>query len=372
MRLLDRYLLRELLIPLIYCLGGFLVFWIAFDLFTTLDTFQAKHLGPGDVAEYYAVRLPELMVTVLPVALLLGLLYALSNHARHHELVAIRAAGVSLWRMCAPYLGVGVFASLSLFGLNEFWAPGGSEAATRILNRHLRTEEKTEREWRRNLNFHNERDDRFWTIEAFHVPTHTMHKPSVEWRTPDGVRRQFFADNGRRLGGVWTFQNVTLFVHHPANPEVPERSQTNQMTFPEFTETPEQILSEIKVSSVSNVLAVKRLHFSLQEILNYRKLHPALDGEVYAMINTQFHGRIATPWTCLVVVLIAIPFGMLPGRRNVFVGVAASIFICFAYFVLAKYSLALGTKGSLAPWLAAWLPNLVFGLGGIGMTMRIQ
>ena len=372
MRLLDRYLLRELLIPLIYCLGGFLAFWITFDLFTTLDTFQANHLNPADVAEYYALRLPELMVTVLPVALLLGLLYALSNHARHHELIAIRAAGVSLGRMCAPYLGVGIAASLGLFWLNEIWAPDSSDAARQILTRHIQVENQAEKEWRRNVNFRNERDDRFWTIAAFHLPTHTMHKPSADWRTPDGVRHQLFAENGRRLGGVWTFQNVLLFVYQPANPGVPERFQTNEMAFPELTETPEQILSEIKISSVSNVLATKRLHFSLREIAHYRGLHPSLRGKDFALINTQFHGRLATPWTCLVVVLIAIPFGMLPGRRNVFVGVAASIFICFAFFILSKYTLALGTNGSLTPWLAAWLPNLVFGIGGITMTSRLQ
>ena len=54
---------------------------------------------------YYLVKIPEILVLVLPLALLLALLYALSNHNRHHELTAIRAAGVSLWRMAAPLFG---------------------------------------------------------------------------------------------------------------------------------------------------------------------------------------------------------------------------------------------------------------------------
>ena len=52
MRLLDRYLLRELLIPLGYCLGGFLVFWIAFDLFSDLGAFQQEKLKPLEIGEY--------------------------------------------------------------------------------------------------------------------------------------------------------------------------------------------------------------------------------------------------------------------------------------------------------------------------------
>src|SRR6185503_16303607 len=108
MRLLDRYLLRELLIPLGYCLGGFLMFWIAFDLIADLGSFQKEKLKPIEIGEYYLALLPKLLQDVVaPAALLLALLYALTNHARHHELTAMRAAGVSLWRLCVPYLAVG-------------------------------------------------------------------------------------------------------------------------------------------------------------------------------------------------------------------------------------------------------------------------
>jgi len=93
MRLLDRYLLRELLVPFGYCLVGFLIFWVSFDLFVQLSNFQKLKLTSGDVLAYYVVKTPEMLVTVLPIAFLLALLYTLTNHARHHELTAIRAAG---------------------------------------------------------------------------------------------------------------------------------------------------------------------------------------------------------------------------------------------------------------------------------------
>ena len=73
-------------------------------------------------------------------------------------------------------------------------------------------------------------------------------------------------------------------------------------------------------------------------------------------------------FVCLVVVLIAIPFGGASGRRNAYVGVASSIVICFGYFILMRVGLAMGTGGRLAPWLAAWLPNLLFG-GGAGILI---
>ena len=92
MRLLDRFLLRELAIPLAYCLVGFLIFWISFDLLSKLGEFQQKHLRAIDIAELYWLRLPELLEVALPMGFMLGLLYALSNHSRHHEITAMRSA----------------------------------------------------------------------------------------------------------------------------------------------------------------------------------------------------------------------------------------------------------------------------------------
>src|ERR1035438_2805583 len=136
MRLLDRYLLRELLVPLGFCLCGFLVFWITADLFVKLGDFQRQGLGARDIAAYYFLTFPEFLTLVLPIALLLALLYALTNHARHQEITAIRAAGVSLWRMSRPDLGVGLRASLGLFAANEFWAPATADRAEAIRKGH--------------------------------------------------------------------------------------------------------------------------------------------------------------------------------------------------------------------------------------------
>jgi lipopolysaccharide export LptBFGC system permease protein LptF len=97
MRLLDRYLLREFLVPLAYCLAGFLLIWIAFNLLD-LGELQEEQLSLLDIIVLYALSIPEFLPIALPVTLLLALLYALTNHARYHEITAIRAAGVSLAR----------------------------------------------------------------------------------------------------------------------------------------------------------------------------------------------------------------------------------------------------------------------------------
>jgi lipopolysaccharide export system permease protein len=373
MRLLDRYLLRELLIPLGYCLSGFLIFWLTADLISNLDAYREDRMRWLDLLEYYGFKLPEFLVVVMPVALLLALLYALTNHARHQELTAMRAAGMSLWRICAPYLAMGFGLSAVVYLLNEEWLEESVEHAERVRNRRTtKAGDESARAWETNVNFRNDRASRVWRIRAYNVDTAEMRDPWVEWSLPDGTRCQLLAEQGIRTNRIWRFFNVRLFItERPDRPD-PEQRQLPFLVMPEFTETPAQIRSQIKISQLSSLKAARQVRLTVAEILRYQQLHPQLRREDRAMLQTQLHARLAAPWTCLVVVLIAIPFGAPSGRRNVFVGVASSIFVCLLYYLCHRIALLMGTKDWWHPLLAGWLPNAVFGLAGILLTFRVR
>lgn len=368
MRLLDRYLLRELLIPLGYCLSGFLIFWVSFDLLSELSGFQEDNIGPRQIAGYYLLKAPELLVVVMPITLLLALLYTLTNHARHNELTAMRAAGLSLARLSAPYLGVGFALSVILFVMNEFWVPKAHEAARDLVARPAgEIGSVAEGQWQNNLHFRNARDGRIWNIGSFNTETYEMLNPQVEWALPDRSHR-LMARSAIRTNECWVFLDVQeIMTMRGQEGEFPG-TQTNRLVVCEFSETPEQIKSEIKISRLNNYRKAKDVQLSLREILDYLRLHPDLNARDKALLNTKLQERLAAPWTCVVVVLIALPFGALSNRRNTFAGVASSVFICFAFFILLRLALALGTGGYIPPWLAAWLPNSLFAAAGIWMS----
>ncbi|PYM11223.1 MAG: hypothetical protein DME18_14555, partial [Verrucomicrobia bacterium] len=278
MRLLDRYLLRELLIPLGYCLSGFLIFWISFDLFNKLDDFHQDNLDAFEIARYYLLQIPGMLgEIVMPVSLLLALLYTLTNHARHHELIAIRAAGVSLWRICTPYWAVGLLFSLLLYLLNEHWAPKSIELAEQVRKKHSSNPvDSAERQWQNDLTFRNDGDDRFWRIRSYNVATGEMVEPYVKWRLPDGSHRQLVAERGVRSNGVWTFFNARESVPDSSADSPRVWEQTGVLAVAEFSETPEQIKSEIKISQLSGIRAAKGVQLSIVEILDYKRLHPHL------------------------------------------------------------------------------------------------
>jgi lipopolysaccharide export system permease protein len=371
MRLLDRYLLRELLVPLGYCLCGFLLLWITSDLITELGNLQDKKLHAGDIVAYYLVKAPEFLVLILPMALLLALLYALTNHARHHELTAIRAAGVSLWRLCLPYLFVGLLASVVLFAVNEFWVPQSTDTAELILARRSPSNNKVNRDKLLKWGFTNSRAGRIWQIGVYDSRTGEMLNPKVFSKQPDGSYLLLSADRAVRTSQGWNFYHAAEY-RYPAQPNALPilLLETNMLTKAEFSETLEEIRSEIKISSGNALSKAKRADIPIADIIDYLRLHP--HPTQAAALYTKLYGRLAAPWTCLVVVLIAVPFGAASGRTNVFVGVASSILICFAFFVVQQISLALGAGGHVPAWLAGWLPNLVFGISGLWMTARVR
>jgi LPS export ABC transporter permease LptG len=373
MRLLDRYLFRELLTPLAYCLGGFLVFWISYDLFTELGELQERKLHFLDVVEYSIAMTPEFLVTILPIILLLALLYTLTNHARHNEITAMRAAGVSLWRVCVPYFIVGFLASLALFALNEFVVPRSTDWADRILNRYVHNPHDADtKNVFHNFGFSNVRERRSWFIGEYHLNNAEMIKPQVSWVAPDASIYRLYADRAIRTNGVWTFFNVLEYTQANITAPLVPAFQTNVLAMPQFDETPAEIKSEIKISSYQGHHNTRKADVPLKDIYDYLRLHPHLPPQDASWLFTLFYGRLAAPWTCLVVVLIAIPFGAASGRRNLFVGVAGSIFICFSYFVIQQIGLAFGSGGYLPAWLAAWLPNLIFGAAGLTLTARAR
>jgi len=370
MRLLDRYLFRELLTPLAVCLIGIQAFVIVFTVFTDSQKIQDAKLHFGETIEYAAASAMDFIPIVLPIALLLALLITLTYYARHNEITAMRAAGLSLWRICAPYFAVGLATSAALFVLNESLVPGCTAWADRILHRYVPNPDDTATQ-QGYRSYFNAGARRLWQFKEYRAKTTEMADTKVSWPLPDGSWRELKAERAVHTNGVWMFFNATEYEQTSRTaPELP-LLMTNALTIPQFGETPKDIERDIRFSKYES-LNPRKLNIPLAELWEHLQAHPEYTPAQAAKWRTMFDGRLAAPWTCLVVVLIAIPFGAASGRRNLFFGVAGSIFICFGFFVVQQFSLAFGSGGYLPPWLAAWLPNMIFGVVGLLLTARVR
>jgi lipopolysaccharide export LptBFGC system permease protein LptF len=234
---------------------------------------------------------------------------------------------------------------------------------------------RADRVWIAKLNFHNEAEGRDWSIDKYNRATGEMIAPLIKWDRPDGSFRFISADRGIYTKGQWGFSNVEDWVTPAAaaaDTRPPPGLKRQAILLVTLSETPAWIESELKVRALTPTEAARKPQLSIREILTYLRLHPRPDAARRATLMTQLQCRLAEPLTCLTVVLIALPFGARSGRHNVFAGVASSRFICFGYFIMQRIAMGLGVGGTLPPLLAAWLPNLVFGLTGLVLIWRAR
>ncbi len=132
MRILDRYLVRQLLPVWLWCLTVFISLTCLIDLFEHLDEIARYRIAAETVLRYYLNFIPLIFVRASPLALLLAGAFVATRLSRHQELLAMNASGTSLLRASAPFLFVGWLATLLVFAVNDLVVPGTSKAYERI------------------------------------------------------------------------------------------------------------------------------------------------------------------------------------------------------------------------------------------------
>lgn len=353
--------------PFGFCLSAFFILWTGNDLFNEMARFQAEGLGMAGIAKYYFLKSPEFMATVVPVALLFGMLFALSRHARYNEIIAARAAGISIWRLAFPYYVVGILSGVIIFLANNVWLADGAQRASELIGgKHIPEAQKVINQWV----FVNDTDQRNWEAKSYNRETGHLLIGGFDWKKDDRWH-QVKAEEAFYTNGVWRFERV-LYREFDVGEEPPGAVPKEFMEFTDFSENPERIESEIRVKTMDLKRASKKVRFTMAEIREYLDQHPNLRGREYYMMHTQKHALLSMPWTSLVVVIIAIPFGTLNARKNLFAGFAGTVAICFTYFILNRLGLVLGTSGQVAPWMGAWLANIVFIVGGMFVTWKLR
>src|SRR5580765_1219209 len=118
MRLLDRYVIRSFVQVYFYCIAGFISIWLIFDVSDNISNFIDNHIPVSLVVRYYATQIPQVLIILLPVALLLALLFALGRMSRANEIVSMLTAGVSVPRVVFPLLIIGLITTGVTLALN--------------------------------------------------------------------------------------------------------------------------------------------------------------------------------------------------------------------------------------------------------------
>lgn len=346
MRIIDKYLLKEFLLPLLYCFDAFLMLFVVQDLLDNLPDFLQYHAKFLQVLQYYLIVLPEAFVMMFPMALLLAALFCLANLGKHNELIALRAGGVSVMRLAAPFFVVGLVSTIAVFAVNEAFVPRSKERADAFMN-DLRG--RGSKAVIANFFFRNTLEHRDWHAQQFNTKTKQLTGVEIHQAGPDGAPvMDLFARSATWVNNQWRFDHADIYDYSVPGDRVTRDVTTN---FPAFREPPRQLALE---GRKPEQLLTRELRQHIRSLEQSRRTYKL--GEYQVALQY----RYAFPVTCLIVVGLAIPLGMRVSKRGALLGVGLALLLVVAFYFMTHITLALGKGEHLPAPVAAWLTNGVF------------
>ena len=363
MRILTRYVLREYLVPLSYCLAGFVSIYVLFELFGSFSRLAAAKPAWTQIVRFFAGYLAPYFEWLAPACLMLATLYTMWNFCRHSELIAMRASGIGFFAIVKPLLFVAVLMAGVVTYVNEVFVPQHAQWAKQFRDARFSDEEMAHAA---NVVYCNAVADRTWNVGMMVTDdAKVLEDVTVSVDYPTGGRKMTVkSDRAEYLDGQWWFLRPTVFYFDEQGAEtaspVPELERLTLRAFPSFTEEPRDFILQNRNTQF----------FSVADRLRFLRTHPSMVEKERLKFRYNLWAQIAAPLACIVITLFAIPAGIATGRQSVFKGIVGALGMFFAFYALTIAFMVLANLGWCPPVLAAFLPDGVFFLIGCRLFWR--
>lgn len=356
MNVLTRYLAREIVGSTFTVLVAFLGLFAFFDFLNELDSVGKGGYELHHALIYVAMITPGRVYELLPVAVLIGTLYALTTLARHSEITVMRASGMSTWKMLRTLAGIGVIFVAATFVFGEYLAPPAESAAQQW--RLTATNSTVSSQLRSGLWVKD--GPRFVNVQTL-LPDRSMENVRIyefDERhelvsvTEASSGKYLEERNGWRLGGI---RQTRFHGDRTEVVEMPELGWQSELT-------PE-------VLSVLMVLPERMSVTTLVAYVNHLRDNQQNSGRY----EIALWKKLIYPFAALVMMALALPFALIHDRMGgvsmkVFLGVMLGV----GFHLLNGLFSNLGVINSWHPALAALTPSLLFLFAATGMLFWVE
>jgi LPS export ABC transporter permease LptG len=354
--IIDRYLLKEHIGFILIGLAVAGTLSVMVDLLQTLDRYLRVKPPLGYILEHFVYKLPADLNQGLPIVMLVATIFLFLTLARHHELDALKAAGVSVYRVAAPILLLGVLVTVGAGLFQEMLLPVLNERGDEVdrvkirgqLPRHLQSRQRL---WLRTS------DTRFYRVEMLAPGSNDLYGVTVleverdfRLRNRLDARRAHWSPAGWELseGAVRDISNAGAVETVPFT-----------WTAMDLSETIDDFL---KVQKPVNAM-------SYRELSEYITRLEGAGFQVKKYV-VELYSKLSYPLMNVVMVLVAIPLSLQAPRGGRLFGIALAIGIMATYMVVHYVAIAFARADLLPPLVAAWTANIIF--AGIGVSMFLR
>jgi len=363
--LLDEYVIRAYATNFLLSLGAFALLYIIFTFFELMGDIVRNQTPFVVVGAYLFNLVPFIISQVTPICSLLAVLITFGALNRASELTAMKATGISLYRVVAPILLLAAVIAVALFAFNESYLPDANrkQEALRaeIKGKPAQTFQLPGRTWISGQTNHAGDPVRIFYYHAFDPARNVfadlsvfefdaqgftlqrrIYAKSVQW---DARVNRWVFDNGWQR----TFSGTTVASYQPFT----------VATFPEVREQPAYFNKENKPSDEMSYAELNKYIADLRQ-----------SGFNTVELSVQLQNKLSVPAISFIMAIIAVPFALTMGKRGGLIGVATAIGVALAYWTLGQIFSSMGNVSTLPPILAAWSPDLLFGLAGGYLLLR--
>jgi LPS export ABC transporter permease LptG/LPS export ABC transporter permease LptF len=363
-RILDEYVVREFLNTFCLVLAGFVMLMLIFTFFDLVGDILRNHIRISMVGDYLVNLTPSMLYQIAPLAVLIAVLVTFGVLNRNSELIAMKATGISLYRLVIPIFFISAILSVTLFMFDQYYLPQANRKAEALRNIIKGLPPQTVLHPENNWIFGQPRPGepgRIFYYQFFDNERNEFANISIFEFDPStfALSRRIFASRAvwDPAIGSWRFLNGWQRDIGGAN--ITEYRDFKQTSFAEIHEDPSHFKKEGLQSQEMNFGQLESYIGDLsQSGFDTKRLRVAL-----------WH-KLAYPLIAIVMAVLAIPFALSMGRRGSLTGIAVAIAVALTYFVVDGLFGAMGNVNYLPASLAAWSPDVLFGLTGGYLLLR--
>lgn len=352
LKILDRYLISEFIKALLFSLSAFVLIFILVDIFEKLDMFIDTKAPYHLVGLFYIYQIPFIIILTLPVAMLLASMATTSQMARHHEIIALKSAGISLYRIFAPLFLLGLMISIMVMVVGETIVPATNQLKGNLERTRIKKMTNSGQNVRYNLLYDGSAGRQYY-IKRYDIARSVMDSVSIfQVDQNNRILLRVDAARGTWNGQAWKLEKAIVRKFNRDGTEISD--STALLLLNGYEEKPSTF-------SKRDLLPDEMGFWELRQYIDRLKR----SGNNVQQAVVDLYLKLSFPFANFIILLFGLPLLANTRKSGNASGFALSLLICFIFWGLLQTGRALGHSSSLSPILAAWVPNIIFGtIGG--------
>jgi len=356
--IITRYFTKEFAKIFLLCMGAFIALYLMVDLFERLDDMIKNRAAISFIVQYCLCIIPMILYQVSPLGVLLATFITLGLFVKHNEITALKAHGISLFRVLQVFLYISLFLTLGCVGLQEYVLPYTNALVKEIKNVHIKGRKMAHVSKRPHLWYRI--DDDVYNFEFFDPENNRLQDITIlRFVPPVFLKTRIDAQSAVWANGTWVFNKGTIREFSPDGKVTLSSFEKKDFI---IHKTPEDLKLSWKKGDEMGLSEIRSFVSKIK-----REGYPA------APYIVDMHAKISYAFINIIMALIGIPFALQIGRSGgMALGITISIALGFVYWIFFAFCVSLGKGGTVAPFISAWIANAAFGMLGLYMFLHVK